>query len=298
MGLSWQDRYQAKREPDRRVRLMVRDDIPGALELLQKIGWNHIRQIEWERLLGWAPDGCFVVEDASKGILATVSTTSYGKALGWIGMMVVAPEHQRQGLGRQMIRAALDHLIGGGTERIMLDATDQGRPLYEQMGFRALNKIERWEGKASTYLGARAERLRPQHWEAVAELDCRLMGLARPQILKRLFEEFPHLAWIDIERETVEGFLLGRKMGTGYYLGPWMSNSAKSAEKLLLTALEQLQGQQVTLNISDQNGRGLMLANDHNLRRTQYTMRMIYGNAKPISGEPLAELSIASHATG
>ncbi|HEX3052035.1 MAG TPA: GNAT family N-acetyltransferase [Aggregatilineaceae bacterium] len=298
MGLSWQDRYQARREPDRRVRLMSLDDVPGALELLQKIGWNHIQHTEWDRLLHWAPDGCFVVEDASKGILATVSTTLYGTALGWIGMMVVAPEHQRQGLGRQLIRAALDHLIDRGTERIMLDATEQGRPLYEQMGFRALHKIERWEGKASTYMGARADRMRSQHLEAAAALDCRLMGMVRPHILRRLFEEFPNLAWIDIERGTVEGFLLGRKMGAGYYLGPWMSNSAKSAEKLLLTALEQLQGQQVTLNISDQNGRGLILASDHNLRRTQYTMRMIYGNAIPISGEPLAELSIASHATG
>ena len=297
MSLNWQDRYQPAREPDRAVRHMTPTDIPAAVALMNRVGWEH-RAADWERLLYWSPDGCFVLEETERGIIGTVSTTQYGVALAWIGMMVVDPDRRRIGCGHQLMRAALDHLIANRAQRIMLDATEVGRSVYRTLGFRELYKVERWEGRASTYLGPRARTMRPEDVDGVLELDTRMFGLKRSHILVRLLEEYPDLAWVDYRQGQLEGYLLGRRTATGVYLGPWMSWSVASAERLLLVAMEQLQGGNVTLNIPDNNGRGRILASDHNLQRMRHCTRMIYGDAAPITGEPLAQLSIATLATG
>jgi GNAT superfamily N-acetyltransferase len=297
MTLDWQERYQPQRELDRTLRCLTPNDIPAAVTLLHSIGWQHPPS-EWERALDWSPDGCFVIEEADGRIVGTVCTTPYSTELGWIGRLVVAPDRQRRGLGRQLMRAALDHLIARGTQRIMLDATDVGRALYRRLGFRELCKVEKWEGKASTYLGPRARLIRPADIDAVLELDTVLFGVKRTHILTRLLAEFPDLAWVDYVQGCLEGYLLGRRTVSGVYLGPWMSWSAASAERLLLIALEQLQGQQVSINIPDHNGRSLLLARNHNLKRVRHCTRMIYGDASPVRGQPLAELGVTSLATG
>ncbi len=297
MALNWQDRYRLDREPDRTLRLMTQADIPAAVALGESVGWPH-QAPDWQRLLTWSPDGCFVLEEVDRGLVGTVTTTFYGTALAWIGMMIVAPDRQRRGLGRQLMRAALDSLIARETGRIMLDATAAGRPLYESLGFRATGKVERWEGRASTYLGPRARSMQSDDIPAVLELDRTLSGLERQYILVRLMEEFPALAWVDEQRGELEGFLLGHRLGAGYHLGPWMTWTAASAERLLLAAMEQLQGEALVFNIPARNGRSLILARNHNLRRIRHCTRMIYGEAQPVEGEPLAQLAVASLATG
>lgn len=297
MSLTWQGRYQPSREPDRVLRRMTLDDIPGALALTQRIGWQH-NAADWERLLHWSPDGCFVLDEEGSGITGTVTTTSYGTALAWIGMLLVAPERQRLGLGKQLMRAALDHLIARNTERIMLDSTDAGRRLYQSMGFRAVSKIERWEGRASTYLGPRAQRMAPADREAVFAFDRAAFGVDRSHVLGRLMDEFADLAWVDYQGGALEGYLLAHRRGDSVFLGPWMSRTITSAKRLLLVALEQLQGRHIVMNLPDDNGRSLILASDHNLSRVRQCTRMIYGDAEPLRGEPLAELAVGTLATG
>ncbi len=295
--MNWNDRYRTRRDAERKLRLMTPDDIPGVIHVVEQIGWSH-QPADVARILNWSPEGCFLVEETGRGVIGTVSTVSYGTALAWIGLMMIAPDCQRQGVGRQLMRAALDHLIARDTERIMLDATDAGRPLYESLGFCNVCKVERWEGRASTYLGPRARRMRPADVDAVFDLDTHLFGLRRTFILMRLLEEFPDMAWVDYERGTLQGYLLGRRSKGGVILGPWMSWSPASAERLLLVALEALQGKNIVMDIVDSNGRAMILAGDHNLKRTGSHTRMIYGAAAPIAGEPLTEMAVTALATG
>ena len=123
--MEWQDLTAPRTEPVRTLRTMTPDDIPAALALVNSIGWQHGPAL-WARLLAWSPDGCFLIEEERRGVIGTVTTTPYGTALGWIGGLAVAQDRQRQGLGRRLMRAALDYLIARQTERIMLDAYAAG----------------------------------------------------------------------------------------------------------------------------------------------------------------------------
>jgi ribosomal protein S18 acetylase RimI-like enzyme len=53
----------------------------------------------------------------------------------------VAPAWRRRGVGEALMRAVLDALAARGIRRIVLHASDNGRPLYERLGFVATNEM-------------------------------------------------------------------------------------------------------------------------------------------------------------
>lgn len=54
---------------------------------------------------------------------------------GYLVNMYVEPEHRGRGLGRALLDAALAEARTLGLRRLLLYATDDGRPLYERAGF-------------------------------------------------------------------------------------------------------------------------------------------------------------------
>src|SRR5436190_22480309 len=114
------------------LRVMTGLDLPAADALRREVGWNQKPQ-DWRRLLRLEPNGCFLA--MHKGFLAgTVTTTTYGTALAWIGMMLVHPDHRRMGIATRLINRALEYLKEREVRCVKLDATPAGQPLYEQLG--------------------------------------------------------------------------------------------------------------------------------------------------------------------
>jgi len=54
-----------------------------------------------------------------------------------------APNWRRQGIARAVMRKLLDWALARGCDRVMLHASDDGRHLYESLGFAATNEM-RW----------------------------------------------------------------------------------------------------------------------------------------------------------
>jgi GNAT superfamily N-acetyltransferase len=57
--------------------------------------------------------------------------------------MYVQPAHRRRGLARRLLEAMLDWCRSQNIVRIVLHPSDQGRPLYESMGFQPTGEL-RW----------------------------------------------------------------------------------------------------------------------------------------------------------
>ncbi len=57
--------------------------------------------------------------------------------------MYVQPAHRRRGVARRLLQAMLDWCGSQGIVRIVLHPSDQGRPLYESMGFQPTGEL-RW----------------------------------------------------------------------------------------------------------------------------------------------------------
>src|SRR5689334_25213122 len=87
------------------VRRMTPADLPVAARLREQAGWNQTRA-DWQRLLTWAPDGCFVAAQAGR-VVGTVTTTAYGARLAWLGMLLVDTDLRRRGIGRALLTRAV-----------------------------------------------------------------------------------------------------------------------------------------------------------------------------------------------
>src|ERR1044071_6889045 len=128
------------------IRLLAEGDVAEAMRLKEGAGWNQTEE-DWRRLLRLGPRGCFAATVGGR-LMATTTTTSYGRALAWVGMVLVDPEFRRRGIATALVRAALGSLEAEGASAVKLDATPEGAHVYEGLGFEAELRIERWVGTA------------------------------------------------------------------------------------------------------------------------------------------------------
>ena len=66
------------------------------------------------------------------------SPGSHDGRRGHVASMSTEPGHRRRGYGRSVLTALMDWFADLGVARVDLRATDDGRPLYVQAGFREL----------------------------------------------------------------------------------------------------------------------------------------------------------------
>lgn len=63
------------------------------------------------------------------------------RGLVYVHSVYTAPEYRRQGLARRILTAMIEHCRDNGWPRITLHASDLGRELYEDLGFKPTNEM-------------------------------------------------------------------------------------------------------------------------------------------------------------
>ncbi len=66
---------------------------------------------------------------------------SPGSRRGKILNVYTVPSFRRQGIARRLIDVALDWCRTNGVRNVILHASDEGRPLYESLGFERTNEM-------------------------------------------------------------------------------------------------------------------------------------------------------------
>ena len=223
------------------------DDVDAALGLSAAEGWNQSAD-DWRRLLRLEPDGCFAARSGGR-LIGTVTTTTYGRSVAWVGMMVIHPDHRGQGIGAALMRTALDHLSRLGIASVKLDATPAGRPLYESLGFAVEAELERWQGRANAGV-TRTLTAASGDIDALTELDRSAFGADRSRLLELLVAEAlgdPLVA--ESRANSSNGFALARRARVATYIGPVIAETARVAEGLLDGMITRLAGAEVCLDL-------------------------------------------------
>lgn len=84
--------------------------------------------------------------DSERAAMAT-ATIDHCSALAFLDVLAVSRKHQGQGLGRQMLREAIEHYRALGCKYVHLDCltdNDAGNALYEAEGFREVARHIHW----------------------------------------------------------------------------------------------------------------------------------------------------------
>jgi len=236
---------------------MTKADIPAGIRLKEIAGWNQTAA-DWERFLEASPEGCFVAEHDGR-VCGTATTISFENRVAWIGMVLVEPDYRSQGIGTKLLARAIEYLNDLQVTAIKLDATPQGKPLYEKLQFVAEYEIARWTLRRSASemakrsgFGSR-EPLSRELLESIIEADKESFGADRSFLLKSLHRDAPEFTTGIWNAGAIEGYALGRRGSFADHLGPWMARNIAAACSLLETFLARCPREVVVVDILKAN---------------------------------------------
>jgi hypothetical protein len=153
-------------------------------------------------------------------------------------------------------------------ETVKLDATDQGRPLYESLGFAAEFGIERWfRGEVHA-----RDHIAPQcALHSVLDIDEGVFPAERAGILREIFRRSSAFAMDN-------AYLLCRPGNRASYIGPFICRDPTSAERLLSLALST-GGNSFLWDLFPHNNAAVELALRNGFTRERTLTRMFWGKS-------------------
>jgi predicted N-acetyltransferase YhbS len=230
------------------MRALQPTDLPEAQALSLAVAWPH-RLEDWAFALSLGEGIAF---EMGGRLVGTAMTWPLGEAWGALGMVIVAPELQGRGFGRQLMEAAVAQL---GARGIQLHATPAGEPLYRSFGFAPSATIRQHQGAAFSlgFVPPRAgERLRPAgraDLPVLERLDAAATGMARGRAIATLLEEAEAIV---LDRDGVaSGFAMLRRFGRGQVIGPVVAPDQDAARLLVAHWLGQRQGEFLRIDVTE-----------------------------------------------
>ena len=181
-------------------------------------GWNQTID-DWRFLLDEST-ACYG-EEIDGRIVATASLICYSRKLGWIGMVLTHPEFRRLGLARGLITQVMERAGRFGVQTVKLDATDEGQGLYESLGFRAEQAVERWQLGSGSRLARSGSSGGP-----LFDLDTEVCGYDRNSLLHSLVA-------VSGAATADDGYIMDRPGRICRYLGPCVALRQSSARSLI-----------------------------------------------------------------
>ena len=258
------------------IRRLDPGDLGRCVALSVDRGWSPERA-KWALLLECseafgvdAPD-----ETGPRGgrLAGAVVLTRWGPDLTSVGMMLVATRYERRGLGR----ALMEHLLAqAGDATVTLFATDQGRPLYEKLGFAPVRRSVSFVGAfrpGRAIPGARpgpavpaarpggpavpaarpgqagrngpAECVRPgteADLPSILAVDRAAFGADRGRVLSRLPGFAERTAVLD-SGQGITGYAAAwRNLPSSVIIGPVVAPDAAAAKRLIADLAETVSG--------------------------------------------------------
>ncbi|HKE58109.1 MAG TPA: GNAT family N-acetyltransferase [Pyrinomonadaceae bacterium] len=235
------------------IRLLRESDIPAAMELKEFAGWNQTEN-DWRTLLKLEPEGCFAAV-LNGQLVGTTTTTCYGRELAWIGMVLVRPEQRRSGIATKLMTTALDYLKPK-VATVKLDATSQGKEVYEKLGFQVESRVERWGGTGKAETVANDEvtivaTLDSKSRQELLLLDRHAFGADRSKLLETLISNKPVPPVLVRSYDgLLTGYALLRTGSKAAYIGPVVTSESAQIGLLLDGALSQLGSQRVYVDFN------------------------------------------------
>ncbi len=233
-----------------KLRKMVLSDMDGLMKLKDAEGWNQLEK-DWALLINYK-ESINLVAVLDDRIVGTVTAINYANTVAWIGMMLVDRDYRGRGISKLLLIDAINQLKK--CKSIKLDATPAGRPVYLKLGFMDEYTLFRMTSPSVSKISLsdisiETEQVMPADISEVAEFDQKVFGPDRTELIRTLYESYPEVAWIIRENGRITGFCLGRRGQNYMQIGPVYASSTQDAKALNRSAIKQITGQAVVVDI-------------------------------------------------
>ncbi len=281
----------AQAEPQ--LRVMTPDEAPAVITLMRKIGWDHPLE-QTRQNITWGGSGSFCLA-FDKEIIATAIALKYSDRLAWVGLVVSDPAYQRRGFARRLMNHVMQYL--SSIESVMLDASTLGFPLYDNMGFQSLYKVNVYVGAAQKF--EVSPTIRPMtagDLSTIVNMDGDVVGVSRPQVINWLFQTGN--GFIAADAGKITGYTFTRTQLDPLRMVAWNAKDTTTAESLfqLGSTLAAESGVKLHVSIPEPNRNAHEIAERHNLTLDRSVTRMVYGKQPP--GHMSDQYGIVAFMTG
>lgn len=258
-----------------------------ALGLSQALNWPY-RFEDWRFALDLGHG--FAVE-ADGRLVGTALWWPYGPAFASVGMIIVSPNAQRQGIGGRLMAALLAAAAG---RRVILNSTREGEALYSRLGFRPYGAVTQHQAVLASAPpvdpAVPVRSAKPEDFRAIKVVDEAASGMDRKRMLDAL------LAIADtvvVERGgEITGYGCVRRWGRGVVIGPVIARDQADARAIIASLAASHEGDFVRIDVTQQCGLASWLV-EIGLPQTDRVISMSLG--EPPQAEPGATLFALSN---
>lgn len=233
------------------LRRLAEADLEAAQALSREFQWPH-RLEDWRFGLDHG-QGVAALRDGE--LVGTALHWLWGKQHATVGLVMVSPRMQGQRLGQHLMHAVM---AGLDDRTVLLHATQEGRGVYERMGFAIAGEVRQHQGVAvpGQLVALRDDmRLRPlgrNDAKALIALDTRAGGMPRDAMLRQLLDEGDTVV-LAREGEAV-GFSVVRRFGRGHAIGPVVAPDLEGARALIAHWCSHYAGKFLRIDVDAASG--------------------------------------------
>ncbi|WP_191560264.1 GNAT family N-acetyltransferase [Metabacillus idriensis] len=188
-----------------------KSDVPGLINLSGSIGWDYD-----ENEIGTVMESgkIFGHKNPEGKIVSSAAIIEYDTKLASIGMVIVDKGYRGLGLGKDATQMCIDSVLY--TTSIMLIATEEGKPLYENMGFVPVDSVHKYLCEnysaaiplkiPSNYGGTIIEDFKDIHFNEVLKIDEAAFGDRRSNFLHKRINQSEHCIVVKDHNANVIGY--------------------------------------------------------------------------------------------
>ncbi|MDH6295211.1 Acetyltransferase (GNAT) domain-containing protein [Agrobacterium fabrum] len=221
--------------------------------LSMAVGWQYHAN-EW-CFLRQCGVGLAALDEIDR-VVATAMLFAYDEGFATLGMVIVSPRLQGQGVAPWLVRRLLAKFP---VISLRINATDESRRLFARLGFTGeTEKVQLFRGKVQRPAEMppgrkqKIELLSEDHLIDVADMDRAAFGISRRRVLLRLLKEKTGYGLFEAGR--LVAFAFRRAAGRGHIIGPVVAVEEMDAIMLVSRHFADLEDQLARLDAVRDSG--------------------------------------------
>ncbi|ALQ67324.1 GNAT family N-acetyltransferase [Bacillus thuringiensis] len=217
-----------------RVERLREEQIGDIVSLSSYIGWDYNRE-EIETIFNAGI--VYGVWNEREELIASAAIILYGEKLASIGMVIVHPDYKGRGIGKAITNSCIKSV--SAHTPIMLIATDEGKPLYEKLGFRAVSYVSKYicnSYDANDYCVRNEDYMmnyKEGDLEKIIKIDEYAFGTNRKQFLKKRIMQSDQCVVVKDIKENVIGYGISIQTPENKIIGPVVAKNDEMAMRIV-----------------------------------------------------------------
>ena len=252
------------------IRPMLADELKIAIDWAAREGWNP--GLNDAELFYLADPNGFFVGELNGEIVAVGSAVTYDHTYAFCGLYIVAPEHRGKGYGLTLTK---HRLANCGDRNVGIDGVLENVEIYKRIGYVPYYQNKRFQKLANaTTRSAHVVDITKEHIPHILTYDKPCFGATREQFLAAWLLQPQGKSVCFLQNGEIKGYAVRRKCQQGYKVGPLFADSPDIALSLFQALQVDIQGEQIILDVPENNPQAISLAESERMDVVFATMRM------------------------